>query len=104
MASCKNCGVEIKEGTDFCPNCDNGVNDVTDKQQSTIIDKGGFGWGLLGCFIVGVILYLVWSDERPKTARAVGIGAITCVAIVIVCYLLIMLVGMIVNPYGNVVV
>lgn len=106
MASCKNCGVEIKEETDFCPNCDNGVNDVTDKQQSTIIDKGGFGWGLLGCFmpIVGVILYLVWSDERPKTARAVGIGAITCVAIVIVCYLLIMLVGMIVNPYGNVVV
>ena len=79
---------------------------MTDKQQSTIIDKGDFGWGLLGCFmpIVGVILYLVWSDERPKTARAVGIGAITCVAIVIVCYLLIMLVGMIVNPYGNVVV
>ena len=44
MASCKNCGVEIKEGTDFCPNCDNGVNDVTDKQQSTIIDKGGFAY------------------------------------------------------------
>lgn len=116
MAFCKNCGVEINEGTTFCPNCgtkqDNvGVTNEAQPQpqytaQPQVVDNGGFGWGLLGCFmpIVGVILYLVWSDERPKTARAVGIGAITCVAIVIVCYLLIMLVGMIVNPYGNVVV
>ena len=52
MASCKNCGVEIKEGTDFCPNCDNGVNDVTDKQQSTIIDKGGLFYAYCRCYFV----------------------------------------------------
>ena len=41
-------------------------------------DRGGFAWGCLGfCIpIVGLILWLVWRDEKPKTAKAVGIGAL----------------------------
>ena len=40
-------------------------------------DRGGFLWGLLGCCIpvVGLVLFLVWRDEKPKTAKAAGIGA-----------------------------
>ena len=35
-------------------------------------DKGGFLWGLLGCCIplVGLILFLVWKDNKPKTAKS----------------------------------
>lgn len=38
-------------------------------------DKGGFLWGLLGCCIpiVGLVLFLVWKDTKPKTAKAAGI-------------------------------
>ena len=41
-------------------------------------DKGGFWWSCLGFFVpmVGFILWLVWRDEKPKTAKAVGIGAL----------------------------
>lgn len=35
-------------------------------------DNGGFLWGLLGCCIpiVGLILFLVWKDQKPKIGRA----------------------------------
>lgn len=41
-------------------------------------DSGSFGWGLLGfCFsLVGLILYLLWREQKPKNARKAGIGAL----------------------------
>ena len=44
-------------------------------------DNGGFLWGLLGCCIpvVGLILFLVWKDQKPNTAKAAGIGALVSV-------------------------
>lgn len=41
-------------------------------------DKGGFWWSCLGFFVpmVGFILWLVWRDEKPKTAKVLGIGAL----------------------------
>ena len=54
-----------------------------------------FLWGLLGCCIpiVGLILYLVWKNERPRTARAVGIGALVSVGILILYYIIVIAVG-----------
>lgn len=45
------------------------------------MDNGGFGWGFLGFLIplVGLILFLVWKDTKPKTAKAAGIGALVSV-------------------------
>ena len=58
-------------------------------------DKGGFLWGLLGCCIpiAGLILFLVWKDSKPKTAKAAGIGALVSVIIGVVYYLIVMAVG-----------
>lgn len=49
-----------------------------EKVQVKNQDRGGFGWGCLGFCIpmVGLILWLVWRDEKPKTAKALGIGAL----------------------------
>lgn len=54
-------------------------------------DNGGFLWGLLGCCIpvVGLILFLVWKDEKPKTAKAAGLGALISVILGILSYILI---------------
>ncbi|HJC58642.1 MAG TPA: hypothetical protein H9700_14995 [Candidatus Eisenbergiella intestinipullorum] len=58
-------------------------------------DKGGFLWGLLGCCIpiVGLVLFLVWKDQKPKTAKAAGIGALVCVIVGAVYYILIIALG-----------
>lgn len=52
-------------------------------------DRGGFLWGLLGCCIpvVGLVLFLVWRDEKPKTAKAAGIGALVSVILTILIYI-----------------
>lgn len=59
-------------------------------------DKGGFLWGLLGCCIpiVGLILFLVWKDSKPKTAKAAGIGALVCVIAYVVMYILMAVLGL----------
>ena len=59
------------------------------------VDKGGFLWGLLGCCIpiVGLVLFLVWKDTKPKTAKAAGIGALISVILIVVWYILIAVLG-----------
>lgn len=53
-------------------------------------DNGGFLWGLLGyCIpVVGLILFLVWKDQKPNTAKAAGIGALVSVIISVVFYII----------------
>lgn len=80
---CKNCGKEIDDKASICVNC--GVS------VASTNDKGGFGWGLLGCCIpmVGLILFLVWRDTKPKTSKAVGIGALITTICIILLYVII---------------
>jgi hypothetical protein len=42
-------------------------------QKTNPNDTGGFGWGLLGFVfpIVGLVLYLVWKDNKPISAPSV---------------------------------
>lgn len=65
-----------------------------EENTNVVEDKGGFLWGLLGCCIpiVGLILFLVWKDTKPKTAKAAGIGALISVAIAIVYYIIVFVV------------
>lgn len=60
------------------------------------VDNGGFGWGLLGCCfpLVGLILYLVWKNEKPRTAKAVGIGALISVGISLFYYIIVVAFGL----------
>ncbi len=61
-------------------------NNYTNNNQPNPNDKGGFLWGALGCCVpvVGLILFLVWKQDKPITAKALGIGAIIGGAIAIV--------------------
>lgn len=58
--------------------------------ENNVEDKGGFLWGLLGCCIpiVGLVLFLVWKDQKPKTAKAAGIGALVSVIIGVIYYII----------------
>ncbi len=118
---CKNCGKEIQEDFKLCPFCgdevypteDTSVNNnptqttvqytAAQQPQEDISNLGGmkvlgFFLGLFGpCTlitpIVSLILYLVWRDDKPKTASALGrftiIGLIVgFVLLIIVCAIL----------------
>ena len=54
---------------------------MEDKQE-----KGNFGWAVLGFFIplVGLILFLVWKNDRHGDAKMAGMGALISVIVSIV--------------------
>ena len=81
MAYCKNCGEEINYKQAVCLKCGVAVNQQA--TSSNAVDSSNMGWGLLGfCFpFVGLILYIVWINDRPWTAKAVGTGALISVII-----------------------
>ncbi len=84
---CRHCGQEIDDQAVICPHCG-----VATQATTPVIDNGGIGWGILGCCIpiVGLILWLVWKDTKPKTAKALGIGALVSVGISILYYIFVM--------------
>lgn len=88
MAYCRKCGAPIDDHAASCPHC--GEQQNPQNTQPVVVDNGGFGWGLLGfCIpIVGLILFLVWKDTKPITAKAAGIGALVYVILIVVIYLL----------------
>lgn len=90
MAFCRNCGQQIDDQAVVCPHCG-----VAQENKPQVVDNGGFGWGVLGCCIpiVGLVLFLVWKDTKPKTAKAAGIGALVSVGIGILYYILVFAVG-----------
>lgn len=94
---CKNCGKEIDDNAAVCIHCG-----VATNSTPAVVDNGGFGWGLLGCCIpiVGLILFLVWKDTKPKTSKAAGIGALVSVGIYILLYLFIFILGTAGASYG----
>jgi len=59
--------------------------------------EGNIGYGLLGfCLpLVGLILFLVWKDEKPADAKYAGIGALISAVIIPIVWLLIFIIGII---------
>lgn len=88
---CKNCGKEIDDNAAVCIHCG-----VAQNQIQEVTDNGGFGWGLLGfCIpIVGLVLFLVWKDTKPKSSKSAGLGALISVGIGVLFYVLIFLIGL----------
>ncbi len=91
MAYCRKCGSLIDDRAAVCPTCGTAQNG-----NPPVEDNGGIGWGVLGCCIpiVGLVLFLVWKDTKPKTAKAAGIGALVAVGLYVLYYLVIILAGL----------
>lgn len=60
-------------------------------QPAAPVDSGSFGWAVLGFFfpIVGLILFLVWKDQKPLSSKKAGIGALVGVILSVVFYVLV---------------
>ena len=94
MAYCRHCGTPISDQAAVCPHC--GTSQSGGHTPPPVVDNGGFGWGLLGCCIpiVGLVLFLVWKDVKPRTAKAAGIGALVAVGLGVLYYVIIFSIGL----------
>ena len=94
MAYCRKCGALIDDYAAVCPKCGTPQNGGPNNPPPAA-DNGGFLWGLLGCCIpiVGLVLFLVWKDQKPKTAKAAGIGALVAVGFSALWYVLVLCAG-----------
>lgn len=84
---CSHCGIKIEENATICPHCQSEQNPM--KQN----DTGILGYGILSILvpIAGLIFYLIWKEERPKTAKVSLICAIISFVFQIVLILLFIL-------------
>lgn len=78
---CKKCGAQLPDNTVICPSCGTAAEMPTAypyAQPQNPYDTGHFGWAVLGFFIplVGLILFLVWRNDKPRCAKRAGIGAL----------------------------
>ena len=64
-------------------------------QQPNPTDTGSFGWAVLGFFIplVGLILFLVWKNEKPLSAKKAGMGALVSVILTVALYVIFIVIG-----------
>ena len=65
---CSHCGIKIEDNATICPHCQSEQNPM--KQN----DTGILGYGILSILvpIAGLIFYLIWKEERPKTAKSIS--------------------------------
>lgn len=87
---CKWCNREVQNNTQFCTYCGKELNDANNNinPNSTSVNFGNpfekteekvnVGLAILSWFIplVGLILFLVKKDDKPKTAKACGLCAL----------------------------
>ncbi len=76
---CRNCGKEIEDDSLFCTFCGTPIkNNQNNNLTNTVNDSGSFLWAILAFFlpIVGLILCIMWNQEKPKTAKKLVIGTI----------------------------
>lgn len=73
---CKQCGNELKEGMNYCPRC--GSHQNVGSAGPSIYDSGSIGWAILAFILppLGLILWILWVKERPKSAEMSLIGSI----------------------------
>ena len=78
---CPKCGAKVDSNAGFCSECGASLKGETSVAQTTTVSENEgstFGWGVLGFFIplAGLILFIMWKQERPKASKSAGIGAL----------------------------
>jgi len=101
MNYCTNCGNKVDNNAFVCTRCGAKLKDDVSIQASNSIDNGGFAWSVLGFFVplAGLILYLVWKNEKPKTAKSAGKGALAY----LIFYIIIVLIAFIFGFFSGIV-
>ena len=101
MPYCPNCGTQVKDNQNICQNCGENINLNQPKNLPTEEDST-IGYTVLGFVIplAGLILYLIWMEEKPKASRSAGLGALLNVIMSIIGSILIFIIIFILMASG----
>ena len=107
---CKYCGEKLddkileEKHVAYCGKCGkiNKKVELNSDQYETKVytkDSGSVGWGILGFFfpLVGLILYLCWIKNSPRSANSAGAGALIAVVLEILCALIFVILSLFTN-------
>ena len=85
MKYCTNCGSPLNDDQEFCLNCGLMIKSENLEENE---DKGSVGFSILSFFIpiVGLIIFLMWQEKSPKTAKQAGFWALIGFVINILVY------------------
>lgn len=73
---CKNCGRTVDDTSSYCNNCGARIDNKPNADASE--DSLSLGFAIFGFFIpiVGLILFLIYEEKKPKRAKSAGKGAL----------------------------
>lgn len=73
---CKNCGRTVDDTSSYCNNCGARIDSKPNADASE--DSLSLGFAILGFFIpiVGLILFLIYEEKKPKRAKSAIKGAL----------------------------
>ena len=73
---CKNCGRPVDDTSSYCNNCGARIDNKPNADVSE--DNSNLGFAILGFFIpiVGLILFLIYEEKKPKRAKSAIKGAL----------------------------
>ncbi|MBD9050126.1 MAG: zinc-ribbon domain-containing protein [Ruminococcus sp.] len=76
MMYCKNCGRIVDDTSSYCNNCGARIDNKPNADASE--DSLSLGFAIFGFFIpiVGLILFLIYEEKKPKRAKSAGKGAL----------------------------
>ncbi len=96
MSFCTRCGKLIKNNSTACNYCGYTIKAHLNTNPEKV-DRGNFGWWLLGFLvpIVGLILWLIWRSDTPLKAKSIGIGALVGALISAIPILIIILLSLV---------
>lgn len=73
---CKNCGRTVDDTSSYCNNCGARIDNKPNADVSK--DNSNLGFAIFGFFIpiVGLILFLIYEEKKPKRAKSAVKGAL----------------------------
>lgn len=73
---CKNCGRSVDDTSSYCNNCGARIDNKPNAYVSE--DNSNLGFAIFGFFIpiVGLILFLIYEEKKPKRAKSAVKGAL----------------------------
>lgn len=73
---CKNCGRTVDDTSSYCNNCGARIDNKPNADVSE--DNSNLGFAIFGFFIpiVGLILFLIYEEKKPKRAKSAVKGAL----------------------------
>lgn len=89
---CKGCGKEVIDTAEICPSCGTRVASPVSSQEDTpnmLVNIAS-----LCCIpLLGIVLYFVWKDTKPKSAKSALTYSLVSIGIGIIGYILVVAVA-----------